>query len=120
MSEGAYLLRTLESQPRELARLLADDSAARAAERLQDAGRIFLVGTGTSFHGALAGQYMLRGAGREAWADPLYSATYVGGLLNVRIFGQEVVNTQTGLSYPFSVTSTSLSDSMCGEQKAKA
>jgi len=65
---GAYLLRTLESQPRELARLLADDSAARAAERLQDAGRIFLVGTGTSFHGALAGQYMLRGAGREAWA----------------------------------------------------
>ena len=69
---GAYLLRTLESQPRELARLLADDSAARAAERLQDAGRIFLVGTGTSFHGALAGQYMLRGArmqspGANAW-----------------------------------------------------
>jgi glucosamine--fructose-6-phosphate aminotransferase (isomerizing) len=65
---GAYLLETLESQPAELARLLADDSAAEAAERLRDASRIFLVGTGTSFHGALAGQYMLRSAGREAWA----------------------------------------------------
>src|SRR5919201_3556311 len=65
---GAYLLETLESQPGELARLLADDSAARAAERLHDSSRIFLVGTGTSFHGALAGQYMLRIAGREAWA----------------------------------------------------
>jgi glutamine---fructose-6-phosphate transaminase (isomerizing) len=65
---GAFLLETLESQPEELARLLADDSAARAAERLRDATRIFLVGTGTSFHGALVGQYMLRSAGREAWA----------------------------------------------------
>jgi len=52
---GAYLKATLESQPRELARLHADGSAAAAAERLRDASRIFLVGTGTSFHGALAG-----------------------------------------------------------------
>jgi glucosamine--fructose-6-phosphate aminotransferase (isomerizing) len=65
---GAHLLTTLEGQPSELARLLADDSAARAAERLADASRIFVVGTGTSFHGALAGQFMLRSAGREAWA----------------------------------------------------
>ena len=65
---GAYLLQTLESQPAELARLLADDSAARAAERIRDSDRIFLVGTGTSFHGALVGQYLFRSAGREAWA----------------------------------------------------
>jgi glutamine---fructose-6-phosphate transaminase (isomerizing) len=65
---GAYLLQTLESQPAELARLLADESAARAAERLRGAARIFLVGTGTSFHGALAGQYIFRSAGLEAWA----------------------------------------------------
>jgi glucosamine--fructose-6-phosphate aminotransferase (isomerizing) len=65
---GAHLLTTLESQPRELARLLADGSAALAAERLAAASRIFIVGTGTSFHGALAGQFMLRSAGREAWA----------------------------------------------------
>lgn len=65
---GSYLKATLESQPAELARLLADDSAARAARRLRDCSRILLAGTGTSFHGALAGQFMLRTAGFEAWA----------------------------------------------------
>jgi glucosamine--fructose-6-phosphate aminotransferase (isomerizing) len=65
---GSYLKATLEGQPAELARLLADDSAARAATRLRDCSRIFLAGTGTSFHGALAGQFILRSAGFEAWA----------------------------------------------------
>jgi glutamine---fructose-6-phosphate transaminase (isomerizing) len=65
---GAYLRATLQSQPSELTRLLGDDSAARAALRLRSAGRVFLVGTGTSYHGALAGQYILRSAGIEAWA----------------------------------------------------
>lgn len=65
---GSYLKATLESQPAELTRLLADDSAARAATRLRDCSRIFLVGTGTSFHAALAGQFILRSAGLEAWA----------------------------------------------------
>src|SRR5436190_4890461 len=65
---GSYLKATLESQPAELTRLLADDSAARAAARLRGCSRIFLVGTGTSFHGAVAGQFILRSAGLEAWA----------------------------------------------------
>jgi glucosamine--fructose-6-phosphate aminotransferase (isomerizing) len=65
---GSYLKATLESQPAELARLLADDSAARAADRLRGCRRIFLAGTGTSFHGSLAGQFMLRSAGLDAWA----------------------------------------------------
>src|SRR5713226_3321173 len=65
---GSYLKATLEGQPAELARLLQDDSAARAAARLRDCSRIFLAGTGTSFHGALAGQYILRSAGLDAWA----------------------------------------------------
>ena len=34
--------------------------------------RIFLVGTGTSYHGALVGQYLLRSAGVEAWAIPAF------------------------------------------------
>src|SRR5206468_1057152 len=42
--------------------------AARAAERLRGCARIFLVGTGTSYHGALAGQFMFRSAGIDAWA----------------------------------------------------
>ena len=65
---GSYLKATLEGQPAELARLLEDDSAARAATRLRDCSRILLAGTGTSFHGALAGQFILRSAGFEAWA----------------------------------------------------
>src|SRR5258708_14290640 len=65
---GSYLKATLRSQPGELARLLADDSAARAATRLRDCSRILLAGTGTSFHGALAGQFIVRSAGFEAWA----------------------------------------------------
>lgn len=65
---GSYLRATLESQPDELTRLLDDDSAARAAARLQGSHRIFLVGTGTSYHGALVGQFLLRSAGFDAWA----------------------------------------------------
>jgi glucosamine--fructose-6-phosphate aminotransferase (isomerizing) len=65
---GSFLRATLEGQPAELRRLVADDSAARAAERLRGSRRIFLAGTGTSFHGALAGQFILRSAGVEAWA----------------------------------------------------
>jgi glucosamine--fructose-6-phosphate aminotransferase (isomerizing) len=65
---GAFLKATLEGQPDDLKRLLADGAATSAAERLQEATRIFVVGTGTSFHGALAGQFILRSAGREAWA----------------------------------------------------
>ena len=65
---GAFLKATLEGQPRELARLMSDDSAARAAARLRGCARIFLVGTGTSYHGALAGQFMFRSSGLEAWA----------------------------------------------------
>ena len=34
--------------------------------------RIFLVGTGTSYHGALVGQYLMRSAGVDAWAIPAF------------------------------------------------
>lgn len=65
---GSFLKATLEGQPAELKRLVADDSAARAADRLRGCKRILLAGTGTSYHGALAGQFILRSAGLEAWA----------------------------------------------------
>jgi glucosamine--fructose-6-phosphate aminotransferase (isomerizing) len=47
---------------------LADAPPPSALSRLSGRSRIFLVGTGTSFHGALVGQYMFRSAGIEAWA----------------------------------------------------
>ena len=65
---GSFLKATLQRQPEELTRLLVDDSAARAAARLKGCRRILLAGTGTSYHGALVGQFMLRSAGVDAWA----------------------------------------------------
>jgi glutamine---fructose-6-phosphate transaminase (isomerizing) len=66
-------------QPEELRRLLADaDAAARAAESL--AGRrVLLAGTGTSWHAANHGAWMLRAGGVEAWAiQPMDAA--IGGV----------------------------------------
>jgi len=70
---------TMARQPADLRRLLADrEPAARAAERL--AGRrVLLAGTGTSWHAANHGAWMLRAAGVEAWPiQPLDAA--VGGV----------------------------------------
>jgi glucosamine--fructose-6-phosphate aminotransferase (isomerizing) len=39
---------------------------------LSGRSRIFVVGTGTSYHGALVGQHLLRSAGVEAWAIPAF------------------------------------------------
>lgn len=72
---GRYLLETIESQPHEAQRILADDSAARAAERLAGVERIFVVGTGTSLHGAMFGEHVLRSVGRDAWAVPAFEFT---------------------------------------------
>lgn len=78
MSDSA-MRATMEGQPAELQRLLADgDASARAAELL--AGRrVLLAGTGTSWHAANHGAWMLRAAGVEAWAiQPMDAA--VGGI----------------------------------------
>lgn len=71
---------TMWRQPAELRRLLADrEPAARAAERLAARPRALLAGTGTSWHAANHGCWMLRAAGVEAWPiQPLDAA--VGGV----------------------------------------
>jgi len=60
--------RAMRAQPAELARLLAD--ADRVAEEAAGLGgrRLFLVGTGTSFHAAQQGAHLLRLAGADATA----------------------------------------------------
>lgn len=70
---GAFLRAAIEGQAADAARLLADlDPVVAAANRLQGAQRVFLVGTGTSYHGALVGEHLLRAAGYEAWAVPAF------------------------------------------------
>ncbi len=60
--------RAIAAQPGELARLISDDeSVADVAERIR-VRRIFVTGTGTSFHAANQGAYLLRLARVDALA----------------------------------------------------
>jgi glutamine---fructose-6-phosphate transaminase (isomerizing) len=70
---------TMAGQPQELRRLLADRGPAARAAELLAGRRILLAGTGTSWHAANHGAWMLRAAGAEAWAiQPMDAA--VGGI----------------------------------------
>ncbi|HWH43489.1 MAG TPA: SIS domain-containing protein [Thermoleophilaceae bacterium] len=61
--------RTMERQPKDLRALLAAPTPAEAAAaRIERCPRVFLSGTGTSWHAANHGAFMLREAGVEAWA----------------------------------------------------
>src|SRR4051794_29724840 len=62
----------MESQPDELARLLADARAADAAAERLAGRRVRLIGIGTSWHAAHHGAWLLREAGVEA--EALHSA----------------------------------------------
>ncbi|HYM50793.1 MAG TPA: SIS domain-containing protein [Candidatus Limnocylindrales bacterium] len=70
---GEHLLRTIELQPALVERLLADRHGPReVASRFPDPGRVILVGTGTSFHGAQVGEHLFRTAGFDALALPAF------------------------------------------------
>jgi glucosamine--fructose-6-phosphate aminotransferase (isomerizing) len=64
------LYRTILTQPAVVRAVLegARAEAARAAEMLAGAERVFLAGTGTSSHAAVVGEHLLRLAGSEAYA----------------------------------------------------
>src|SRR5437899_12371604 len=63
------LYRSIHAQPQAVRELLADwDGPSKAAEKLSQAGRIFVSGIGTSFHAATVGEYLLRFVGSDAWA----------------------------------------------------
>ena len=62
----SQMLRTMQSQPEELRRLVADAGPAEAAAARLTGRRILLVGIGTSWHAAHHGAWMLREAGVQA------------------------------------------------------
>ncbi len=73
------LYATIHSQPDVVRAVLSDarDAAARAAELLANARRVFITGTGTSGHAAIVGEYLLRLAGADAYAATNFEfATY--------------------------------------------
>ena len=68
---------TMNEQPAALRRILADTGPiAPAADRLHGR-RVYLVGTGTSWHAANQGAWLLRLAGVDAW--PVSAADVVAG-----------------------------------------
>jgi len=67
-TSGTALERAIRSQPGELERLLSVPIQHETVERLKQAHRIWLVGTGTSQHAAELGAAMLHDAGRAAYA----------------------------------------------------
>jgi len=74
-----HLRQTIESQPALVELLLSDRRAVtEAAARLRGAERIYVVGTGTSFHGAQVGEHLLRSAGIAAQAVPAFEFAQYG------------------------------------------
>ncbi len=61
------MAKAMARQPEELERILADGAPVQAGAARIAGRRIFLVGTGTSWHAANQGAYFLRLAGAEAW-----------------------------------------------------
>jgi glucosamine--fructose-6-phosphate aminotransferase (isomerizing) len=68
LPDTTALERQIRSQPEQLEAVLAEPLPTSAADRLRDANRIWLVGTGTSQHAAELGAVMLQEAGRDARA----------------------------------------------------
>jgi glucosamine--fructose-6-phosphate aminotransferase (isomerizing) len=69
---------TMWRQPADLRALLADEAPVEAVlERLRDR-RVLLVGTGTSWHAANHGAWLLRAAGLDAWAVQAIDAALHG------------------------------------------
>lgn len=70
---GGHLRANILQQPDVVKRLLEHGQPARnAADRLAGCSRLFLVGTGTSFHGCLVGQFLFRSIGFDAFAVPAF------------------------------------------------
>jgi len=69
LGRESALYQTIGRQPADLSRMLAEEwkPAAEAARLIAEAPRVLLAGMGTSYCAAMAGSWMLRAAGANAW-----------------------------------------------------
>jgi glutamine---fructose-6-phosphate transaminase (isomerizing) len=74
----SVMAETMASQPGELRRLLTDAAPVTAAAERLRGRRLLLVGTGTSWHAANIGAWLLRAGGVEAWPVPAIDAALHG------------------------------------------
>jgi glucosamine--fructose-6-phosphate aminotransferase (isomerizing) len=69
---------TMQSQPEQLRGMLADTAGIDAAAERLRGRRLFLAGTGTSWHAANIGAWFLRAAGVDAWPVQAMDAVLYG------------------------------------------
>ncbi len=95
----SFMYQTMHRQPEDLQRLLDEgwEPAADAASRLQDRGRIHVIGIGTSYHAALMGAWLLRSAGADARAIHSYDFAHYPSNFPVRDGDAVIVMTHTGV-----------------------
>jgi glutamine---fructose-6-phosphate transaminase (isomerizing) len=75
---------TMWRQPSDLEALLADEAPVVSAARKLQGRTLLLVGTGTSWHAANHGVWLLRGAGVDAWAVQAMDAALWGPRIQAR------------------------------------
>lgn len=91
IGKESALYRTIHRQPADLRRVLTEEwrSASEAASLLVGAKRVLLVGMGSSYCAALAGAWMLRAAGAEAW--PVNSFDLASYTTDFRLSSDDVI-----------------------------
>jgi glutamine---fructose-6-phosphate transaminase (isomerizing) len=75
---ASHMRATMERQPDDLTRLLGDRDPTDIAAETMRGRRVFLVGTGTSWHAANHGEWLLRLAGVDAKAVQSFDAALFG------------------------------------------
>jgi glutamine---fructose-6-phosphate transaminase (isomerizing) len=74
----SFMSETMRSQPEQLRGMLADTTGVEAAAERLRGRRVFLAGTGTSWHAANIGAWFLRAGGVEAWPVQAMDAVLYG------------------------------------------
>ncbi len=93
------MYQTMHRQPDDVRRLLAEGwgVAKEAAERIASAGRVYLVGIGTSYHAAQIGEWLLRAAGCDARAVMSYDFAVYQDSYPLRSDDAVIVMAHTGV-----------------------
>ncbi|MFL5758271.1 MAG: SIS domain-containing protein [Thermomicrobiales bacterium] len=95
----SFMYQTMHRQPDDLRRLVTDGwaQAQQAADLLQDAGRVFVTGIGTSYHASLVGAWLLREAGFDARAVLSYDFALYPSSAALRSDDAVIVMAHTGV-----------------------
>ena len=95
----SFMYQTMHRQPDDVRGILSEDwpAAKEAAGRIANAGRVYVVGIGTSFHAAQIGGWLLRAAGADARAVMSYDFAVYPDSYPLRSDDAVIVMAHTGV-----------------------